>query len=96
MNRFSKKALVWSLIAFLLVLRHDFWFWGDRTLVFGFVPLGLLWQASISAGAGLGWYLVVTHAWPDHIEDWASDRRDSLAGGQIARADGAHGAEVSS
>lgn len=65
--------LAWGFILLLLVLRHDVWLWNDRTLVFGFLPIGLLWQAMISLGAGLGWYLVSQYAWPDRIEEWASE-----------------------
>ena len=63
--------LAWGLIAVLAVLHYDFWYWDDRSLVFGFVPVGLFFQALISVGAAATWALVVRFAWPSHIEEWA-------------------------
>jgi len=67
----NKGKLAWGWIAILVVLRNDFWNWGDDTLVLGFMPLGLLWQMGVSLGAAIGWAMVVRHAWPKHIEAWA-------------------------
>ena len=35
------RSLVWILALVLAVLHYDFWYWDDRSLVFGFVPIGL-------------------------------------------------------
>ncbi len=69
--------LAWLLVVVLAVLHYDFWYWDDRTLVFGFVPIGLLFQVLISVGAATAWLLVVKFAWPSHIEEWASESDDS-------------------
>ncbi|MFH5805254.1 DUF3311 domain-containing protein [Alienimonas sp. DA493] len=58
------KILVWSLVALLVVLHQDVWFWGDDRLIFGFMPITLLYQACISLGASLVWLLAVNVAWP--------------------------------
>jgi hypothetical protein len=69
----SRRKLVWGFIAILAIVHFDFWAWTDRSLVMGFMPTGLMYQASISLAAGLGWFLVVKFAWPDRIETWADE-----------------------
>jgi hypothetical protein len=53
----------------LYVLHQDVWFWYDaRPLVFGFLPVGLFYHAAFTiACSGVLWLLVTT-AWPDHLE----------------------------
>lgn len=82
----AKNRLIWGLLVVLLVLHYDFWFWSDRTLVLGFMPVGLFYQAMISLLAALSWALVVKYAWPTWIENWASggDTDDSGAPGDNA------------
>ena len=58
------KLLVWSLIALLVVLHQDVWFWGDDRLLLGFLPITLGYQACISLAASLVWLLAVNVAWP--------------------------------
>ena len=36
----------------LLILHHDWWFWTDGRLVFGFLPIGLAYHMLISIAAG--------------------------------------------
>ena len=74
----ARKA-AWGFVAVVALLHYDFWFWGDTSLVFGFVPVGLAYQAAISVLAAIGWALVVRFAWPTHIEEWADE-----PGGQAA------------
>ena len=57
----------------LAVLHHDVWFWADTTLVFGFLPVGLLYHGLFSLAAGGLWWLAVKYAWPAHIEQWADE-----------------------
>ena len=68
--------LAWALVALLAVLHYDFWNWDDRSVVFGFLPVGLLFQALISLGAAVAWALVVRCAWPTHVEEWADRPAD--------------------
>ena len=68
----SRAALAWGLVLLLGVLHYDFWWWGDRTLVFGFLPIGLAWHAAISVMAAVAWALVIRYAWPSHLEEWAA------------------------
>ena len=67
----NKGKLAWGLVLALSLLHYDFWYWNTGSIVLGFMPIGLLYQALISAGSGLAWYLVVRHAWPSWIEEWA-------------------------
>jgi hypothetical protein len=65
------KKLVWILVAALFILHQDFWWWDDRTLVFGFMPVGLFYHAIFSLAAAGVWALALRFAWPSHIEEWA-------------------------
>ena len=65
------KTLVWALVVVLAILHYDFWYWDDQTLVFGFMPIGLFYQALISVAAAIIWAMVVRVAWPGHLEEWA-------------------------
>jgi len=65
-------TVVWVLVALLAVLHWDFWYWGDRTLLLGFMPIGLAWQAGFSLAATAVWLLAVRFAWPEELEEWAS------------------------
>jgi hypothetical protein len=63
------RYIVWGLIVLLLVAHQDFWFWDDPTLVFGFMPITLLYHAGISLVAGITWFLATQFCWPDVLED---------------------------
>lgn len=65
------KSFVYVAIAALFVLHHDFFFWDDARLVFGFMPIGLAYHAGFSLAAAGVWALAVTFAWPDHMEKFA-------------------------
>lgn len=64
-----------SLLLLLLVyyvLHQDFWFWTTaRPLIFGFLPVGLLYHAVYAAGAAALMGLLVRLAWPARLEAWA-------------------------
>jgi len=65
-------AMVWGVAALLALLHWDFWFWDDRTLLFGFLPVGLAYQAAYSLAAVALWIVAVRWAWPSQLEAWAS------------------------
>ena len=70
-----KRALLVLAVVALYVLHQDVWFWRTaRPLVFGFVPIGLFYHACFSVAASLLMWLLVTHAWPAHLEDEAEHR----------------------
>ena len=64
------RYVVWLLVVALIILRQDLWLWDNDTLVFGFMPITLLWHAGISIGAAVVWFLATIFAWPtDLIEE---------------------------
>jgi hypothetical protein len=57
------------LVAVLYVLHQDFWFWRTaHPLVFGFLPIGLAYHAAFTVACSLLLGVLVTRAWPDHLE----------------------------
>jgi len=54
----------------LVILRHDYWNWRVVNPV-GFLPVGLWWQILVTLGASLVMWLLVTFAWPGHLEEEA-------------------------
>ena len=78
----STGKFAWALVVLLAILHYDFWNWDDRSLLFGFMPSGLFYQALISIGAAIAWALVVKFAWPTHIEEWADQPADQQAGNE--------------
>ena len=68
-----KSKWVWIIFVLLFILHQDVWYWDDRTLVFGFMPIGLAYHAGFSIAAALLWAAAIKWAWPSDIEAWASD-----------------------
>ena len=64
---------VWLAAIALAILHQDFWFWADRRLVLGFMPIGLAYHALFSLLAGCLWAVVVKVAWPTGLEAWAEE-----------------------
>ena len=67
----------------LAILHWDFWWWDDRTLLFGFMPIGLGYQALISLLAGLAW-----EDWEPVISDLQGQTLDPWIVGPVALEDG--------
>lgn len=63
-----RSGWVYFVLIILFFLHQDFWFWEDRSLVFGFIPIGLAYHAFYSISAGLFWFFVTRFAWPDDLE----------------------------
>ena len=61
------KNLVWVLVILLVILHQDNWLWENDTLVFGFMPITLLYHAGISTGAAITWFLAIKFAWPEQL-----------------------------
>ena len=63
-----RTAVLTASVAALYLLHQDFWFWRDGRLVFGVVPVGLLYHALYCvACSGMMWALV-KFAWPRGLE----------------------------
>lgn len=65
--------VVWGLVILLAILHQDFWLWDNRTLVFGFLPVGLFYHAVFSIACAIVWTMAVKFAWPSHLEEWADE-----------------------
>ena len=74
------KTLGLALAALALYTLHqDVWlFRTARPLLFGFLPIGLVYHAAYCLACALFMWLLVAQAWPGHLEDDAKgDPRDT-------------------
>jgi hypothetical protein len=71
-SKFARR-LVWAAFALLFLLHQDFWWWDDRTLVWGFLPIGMFYHILFSIAAAVLWICAIRWAWPEHLEEWATD-----------------------
>lgn len=71
-----RKRLLYLAVLALAVLHQDFWYWRDATLVFGLLPIGLVYHAGYTLAAALLMWLVGRYAWPAHLEAEAAAERD--------------------
>jgi hypothetical protein len=80
----TKRYIVWAIVVALFLLHQDFWWWNDRSLILGFMPIGLAYQAIFSIAVGLIWALASKFAWPEEIEAWAAEQDENVGdtGGQ--------------
>ncbi len=69
-----KRTLFWIALIGLILLHHDWWYWDDATLVFGFLPVGLAYHVGISLAAGGLWAWAVFFAWPELFREPAGQR----------------------
>ncbi len=59
----------------LYILHQDLWFWRTaHPMVFGFIPVGLFYQACFSVAASLVMWLLVKYAWPAQLEREIEER----------------------
>jgi hypothetical protein len=67
-----KRTLLVVAVVALYILHQDYWFWNTPYLFgaipFGFIPIGLLYQAGFSVAASLLMWLLVKYAWPSQLE----------------------------
>ena len=68
-NYVRNRRIMWALFALLMVLHHDWWFWTDGRLVFGFLPIGLGYHMLISIAAAALWGWAAFYAWPEELEE---------------------------
>lgn len=69
----GRRRLVWGLVFVLALLHWDFWAWDDESLVLGFLPMTLAYQAVFSLACVAVWSLAVHWAWPEDLEAWADE-----------------------
>ncbi|HRX84234.1 MAG TPA: DUF3311 domain-containing protein [Phycisphaerae bacterium] len=64
------RKLVYAAIILLALAHQDFWWWNDiHPLVFGFIPVGLAYQALVSILAALLWWAATRYCWPRGVDD---------------------------
>jgi hypothetical protein len=64
-----KTCLLTALLAAIYILHQDFWNWKQAyPLVFGFLPIGLAYQAGYSILAAAMMAVLVRTVWPKHLE----------------------------
>ncbi|HEV7924309.1 MAG TPA: DUF3311 domain-containing protein, partial [Verrucomicrobiae bacterium] len=65
-----KKLLLLLLILAVYAAHQDIWNWSKSDpLVFGFLPIGLAYQAGYSIVASALMAVLVAFAWPKHLEE---------------------------
>ena len=70
-----KRNLLVIVVVALYILHQDIWFWRTaHPMVFGFIPIGLFYQACFSVAASLVMWLLVKYAWPSHLEHEIEER----------------------
>lgn len=69
-----KSILLVVAVAAIYILHQDIWFWRSSRLVFGFIPIGLFYHGLFSVAAALLMWLLVTFAWPSHLEREVEER----------------------
>jgi hypothetical protein len=63
-----KRTLLVIAVVALYALHQDFWFWRTARPVFGIIPIGLFYHACFAVASSLLMWLLVTYAWPSHLE----------------------------
>jgi hypothetical protein len=61
----------WGLALFVIIvalLHQDIWFWTDKTLVFGLIPIGMVYHIGYGLLASLTMAILVRYAWPHELE----------------------------
>ena len=67
MSRPLVRRLIFAGWPILYLLHNDFWLWDDPRIVLG-LPVGLLYHAAFCVAATVLMTLMVTLAWPMHLE----------------------------
>ena len=67
------RHLVYILLGILYLLHNDLWLWDDGRLVAG-LPAGLVYHVGFCAAAAGMLYLLVTRAWPAHLDEQGEER----------------------
>jgi hypothetical protein len=64
-----RVLLLTLLVAAVYILHQDFWNWKKaEPLIFGFLPVGLAYNAGYSVLAAVTMAILVKFAWPAHLE----------------------------
>jgi Protein of unknown function (DUF3311) len=65
-----KTVLLAFAVLALYALHQDVWFWRTaHPLVFGFLPVGLVYHGAFCLVSALLMWILTKVAWPGHLED---------------------------
>jgi hypothetical protein len=73
------KWLLTLLVIAVIALHQDFWNWTNKSLVLGFIPIGLAYHASYAVVASITMAILVHYLWPKHLEE-IEPHNDVIAG----------------
>jgi hypothetical protein len=72
-----KATLLTLMVIAIYILHQDFWNWKKaEPLVFGFLPIGLAYQAGYSILAAGMMAVLIRTIWPKHLEDVEPETKD--------------------
>ena len=72
-----RAYLLTAMVSAIYVLHQDFWNWRKaEPLVFGFLPVGLAYQAGYSILAAAMMAVLVRMVWPKHLENVEPEVKD--------------------
>jgi hypothetical protein len=72
-----KVFLLTALVAAIYILHQDFWNWKRADpFIFGFLPIGLAYQAGYSILAAALMAVLVRTVWPKHLENVEPEAKD--------------------
>ncbi len=66
----------WALVVWIVVmigLHQDIWNWTNKTLVFGFLPMGLAYHLFYALLASATMWLLVRFGWPAYLDELESE-----------------------
>lgn len=73
------KKLLTGVAAAMIILHKDFWLWDNTNLLFGFMPVGLVYHACFSIAVAVLAVLAIKFAWPHELVSWATSDEKSEA-----------------
>jgi hypothetical protein len=77
----AKNLLLLLLVCAVYLLHQDYWNWKKASpLVFGFLPIGLAYQAGYSILAAITMAVLVRFAWPAHLEKVQPENEEAAEG----------------
>ncbi len=73
-----KTWFLTALVVAIYVLHQDYWNWKKaEPLIFGFLPIGLAYQAGYSILAAALMAVLVRTVWPKHLENVEPEAKDT-------------------
>ena len=63
------KYTLTLLVFVMLTLHQDTWNWFDKSLVFGFLPIGLAYHGFYAVMAAVMMAVLVKFAWPKNLDE---------------------------